>query len=98
MTIQSMLGWRPLVVLSVLWMSVMGVHAEALAPTLEQRVAGLEAYLGNGDPTAALKDANLTMKDIISSKIGELGENIVVRRFTRFAVGEGEAKTEEVAA
>ncbi|HEX7631749.1 MAG TPA: ammonium transporter [Lacunisphaera sp.] len=27
------------------------------APTLEQRVAGLEAYLGNGDPTAALKDA-----------------------------------------
>src|ERR1044071_1178334 len=27
------------------------------APTLEQRVAGLEAYVGNGDPTAALKDA-----------------------------------------
>jgi Amt family ammonium transporter len=27
------------------------------APTLEQRVASLEAYLGNGDPTAALKDA-----------------------------------------
>jgi Amt family ammonium transporter len=26
-------------------------------PSLEQRVAGLEAYLGNGDPTAALKDA-----------------------------------------
>src|SRR5262245_44625058 len=27
------------------------------APTLEQRVAGLEAYIGNGDPTAPLKDA-----------------------------------------
>jgi len=27
------------------------------APTLEQRVAGLEAYLNNGDPTAALKTA-----------------------------------------
>jgi Amt family ammonium transporter len=27
------------------------------APTLEQRIAGLEAYLGNGDPTAVLKDA-----------------------------------------
>src|SRR5689334_23110290 len=27
------------------------------APTLEQRVAGLEAYLANGDPSAALKDA-----------------------------------------
>ncbi len=25
------------------------------APTLEQRIAGLEAYLGNGDPTAVLK-------------------------------------------
>jgi elongation factor Ts len=45
---------------------------------------------------AFVKDANLTMKDIISSKIGELGENIVVRRFTRFAVGEGaETKTGE---
>ncbi len=29
----------------------------APTPTLEQRVAGLEAYLTNGDPTAALKDA-----------------------------------------
>jgi len=27
-------------------------------PSLEQRVAGLEAYLGNGDPTAPLKDAS----------------------------------------
>ena len=27
-------------------------------PTLEQRVAGLEAYLGNGDPSAPLKDAS----------------------------------------
>ncbi|HEX2853544.1 MAG TPA: ammonium transporter [Opitutaceae bacterium] len=26
------------------------------APTLEQRIAGLEAYIGNGDPGAALKD------------------------------------------
>jgi len=31
--------------------------ATAPAPTLEQRVAGLEAYLTNGDPTAPLKDA-----------------------------------------
>ncbi len=27
------------------------------APSLEQRIAGIEAYLANGDPTAALKDA-----------------------------------------
>ena len=30
--------------------------ADAPAPTLEQRVAGLEAYMGNTDPTAPLKD------------------------------------------
>jgi Amt family ammonium transporter len=56
MTIQNVLGWRPLVVLSVFWMSLAGVRADAPAPTLEQRVAGLEAYLGNGDPAAPLKD------------------------------------------
>ncbi|MFA9196373.1 MAG: translation elongation factor Ts [Aliarcobacter sp.] len=38
---------------------------------------------------AFVKDANLTIKDLVTSKIGELGENIVIRRFTRFAVGEG---------
>ena len=30
-------------------------QAESPAPTLEQRVAGLEAYLTNGDPAATLK-------------------------------------------
>src|SRR5260370_18539882 len=30
--------------------------AAAATPTLEQRVAGLEAYLTNGDPTVPLKD------------------------------------------
>ena len=29
------------------------------APTLEQRVGGLEAYIGNGDPSAAVA----TLKD-----------------------------------
>ena len=29
-------------------------------PTLEQRIASLEAYINNGDPTAALKDTNGT--------------------------------------
>jgi len=56
MTIQSLIGWRPLVVLSALMVTVLGVSADGPEPTLEQRVAGLEAYLGNGDPTAALKD------------------------------------------
>jgi len=30
------------------------------SPTLEQRIASLEAYINNGDPTAALKDTNGT--------------------------------------
>ena len=40
----------------------MTAHAQATAaapapqPTLEQRVSSLEAYINNGDPTAALKD------------------------------------------
>src|SRR5882724_4153200 len=33
------------------------------APTLEQRIASLEAYMGNGDPTAALKDAKGNIPD-----------------------------------
>jgi len=33
------------------------------APTLEQRVAGIEAYLANGDPTASLKDAKGNIPD-----------------------------------
>jgi len=56
MTIQSLIGWRPLLVLSALMVTAFGVFADAPTPTLEQRVAGLEAYLGNGDPSAALKD------------------------------------------
>jgi Amt family ammonium transporter len=30
--------------------------AKKVEPTLEQRISSLEAYVGNGDPTAALKD------------------------------------------
>ena len=56
MTIQSLIGWRPLLVLSALMVTAFGVFADVPTPTLEQRVAGLEAYLGNGDPSAALKD------------------------------------------
>jgi elongation factor Ts len=35
-----------------------------------------------------IKDSELTIKDYVASKIAELGENIVVRRFTRYAMGE----------
>ncbi len=37
---------------------------------------------------AFIKDPDKSISDLIKSKIAELGENIVVRRFVRFAVGE----------
>jgi elongation factor Ts len=37
---------------------------------------------------AFIKNPDQTIKDLASSKIAELGENIVIRRFTRYAVGE----------
>jgi elongation factor Ts len=35
-----------------------------------------------------IKNPDVTVKDLLSSKIAELGENIVIRRFTRYLVGE----------
>ncbi|CAN5606235.1 translation elongation factor Ts [soil metagenome] len=35
-----------------------------------------------------IKNPDITIKDLVSSKIAELGENIVIRRFTRYLVGE----------
>ncbi|MFZ4589315.1 MAG: translation elongation factor Ts [Terrimicrobiaceae bacterium] len=37
---------------------------------------------------AFIKNPELTIQDLVNSKIAELGENIVIRRFTRYAVGE----------
>ena len=62
------------------------------APVVEKIVAGkVEKYYSTACllEQAFVKDANLTIKEVINNKIGELGENIVVRRFTRYAVGEG---------
>ena len=48
-----------------------------------------------------IKNPDQTIKELIASKIAELGENIVIRRFTRYLVGEplgsdavGSAQTE----
>jgi translation elongation factor Ts len=38
-----------------------------------------------------IKNPDLTIADLVKSKISELGENIVIRRFTRYMVGEGVA-------
>ena len=35
-----------------------------------------------------IKDQNMTMEQMVKEKIGELGENILIRRFTRYTVGE----------
>lgn len=35
-----------------------------------------------------IKDPDHTIKDLVATKISELGENIVIRRFTRYLVGE----------
>lgn len=35
-----------------------------------------------------IKNPDLTIKDLLNSKIAELGENMVIRRFTRYMVGE----------
>jgi elongation factor Ts len=37
---------------------------------------------------AFIKNPDVTIGDLVKSKIAELGENIVVRRFTRYLVGE----------
>ena len=37
---------------------------------------------------AFIKNPDLTIKELVASKITELGENIVIRRFARFMVGE----------
>jgi len=45
---------------------------------------------------ACIKNPDITVKDLIGTKISELGENIVIRRFTRYMVGEesGGSETE----
>ena len=37
---------------------------------------------------AFIKNPDLSIHDLVKSKIAELGENIIIRRFTRYSVGE----------
>jgi elongation factor Ts len=49
---------------------------------------------------AFIKNPDITIQEFVKSKIADLGENIVIRRFTRYQVGEvlaGEAATEAAA-
>ncbi len=40
---------------------------------------------------AFVKNPDQTIKDLLTSKVAEIGENIVIRRFVRFQVGEATA-------
>ena len=44
-----------------------------------------------------IKDPKFTVRDLIKSQIGKLGENIVVRRFARFEVGADQTAPSETA-
>ena len=44
-----------------------------------------------------IKNPDQTIKELVSAKIAELGENIVIRRFTRYPVGEALAHDAAVA-
>lgn len=35
-----------------------------------------------------IKDPNKTIRDVVNEKIGQIGENIIIKRFARYAVGE----------
>ncbi len=42
-----------------------------------------------------IKDPDITIKELLTEKIAKIGENINIRRFARFEVGEGIEKREE---
>jgi elongation factor Ts len=42
---------------------------------------------------AFVKDPDITIQDLLNGLIGKLGEKIEIRRFTRYQVGEGIAKS-----
>ncbi len=44
---------------------------------------------------AFVKDPDITVNDLLLSKIAKIGEKIVVRRFTRYEMGQGLEKRQE---
>lgn len=42
-----------------------------------------------------IKDSDITIQDLLNDKIAKIGENLVIRRFVRFEVGEGIEVEEE---
>jgi len=44
---------------------------------------------------AFIRDSNITIDELIKQNIAKLGENIKIRRFERFNLGEGLEKRED---
>ena len=42
-----------------------------------------------------IKDTDMTVEELLKNKIAKIGENLSIRRFSRFEVGEGLEKEEE---
>ena len=42
-----------------------------------------------------IRDSNVTIEELIKKNVATLGENIQIRRFQRFVLGEGLTKKEE---
>ncbi|PKM80587.1 MAG: elongation factor Ts, partial [Firmicutes bacterium HGW-Firmicutes-13] len=42
-----------------------------------------------------IRDTDLTISDLLKEVIAKLGENVSIRRFTRFVMGEGLEKRED---
>jgi elongation factor Ts len=70
------------------YVSAEEIGADALAAIEQEfgdRQRGLETVSLLDQPF--IKDPKFTIRELIKSQIGKLGENIVVRRFARFEVG-----------
>ncbi|MGH2532491.1 MAG: translation elongation factor Ts [Thermomicrobiales bacterium] len=59
--------------------------AAAIESEFGDRKRALEAVSLLDQPF--IKDAKLTIRDLVRAQVGKLGENIIVRRFARFEVG-----------
>jgi elongation factor Ts len=68
------------------------MHVAAVSP---RYVQAEDAPQGEGDPKEAalleqpfVKDPGMTVRELLKALIAKTGENVVIRRFSKFAVGE----------
>ena len=66
------------------------IKKEDVPPNIIKQVKDKEEFYKNNCllEQVFIKDASITIKDYLGSIISKVGENIVIRRFTRYQVGE----------